>query len=96
MKKKFKRVKPDPQPVKALPIVITIEQRKSLRLSLCDRIKHARKEQGFTLKQAAAIFGISEGSMSKYEQGKTALSVDTYVALSKFYGLNSIDLNETI
>lgn len=52
------------------------------------RLRHIRKEKGFTLKQLSESSGVALSTLSKAELGQTALSYEKFVAIALALGVD--------
>ena len=55
-----------------------------------ERLKHLRKEKGYTQEHVALLLGIDRRTYSAYETGVNSINAPTLIKLSKIYGA-SID-----
>lgn len=59
---------------------------------LCKLIKEARKENKLKQSEVAAMLGLSDGSISNWENGKADPDIDTFVKLCQIYKKNFAEL----
>lgn len=55
--------------------------------------KAARINVGLTQNEASKALGISKGTLSAYESGKTIPKLDVAIKMAKLYGCSMEDLN---
>lgn len=58
-------------------------------------LKGARVNAGVSIKDAAAVAGVSEDTMYRYEAGKSSPKIDTAIKLAELYGktIDKIDFS---
>lgn len=52
-----------------------------------NRIKELRKKKGLSLQQVADVVGVGNSTISRYETGKREPKLETWKALSDFFGV---------
>ena len=54
-----------------------------------DKLKKAREDAGYTLEQVAIQIGTTQGTLSKYENGKLEPGLETLCNLIDFYEVSA-------
>lgn len=56
------------------------------------KLKAVRKDQGLILRQVQEVTGIPHENLSKYENGRKGMNLNTFYRLCKFYGCSADNL----
>ena len=62
-------------------------------VSLLQKIKELRRQQGFSLQDFGQMLGVSGQYVSMIERGKAPLKMDDYLLICKMLGVSPADVN---
>lgn len=54
------------------------------------KVKEARKNKGFTIKQVHMETGVSVGHLSEYENGKTNIEAEKLISICRYLGISFV------